>query len=301
MDPEKIRKIQAILPSKKFVWVIGICVVVILFILSTGSFLGSKNSFQRKLPPVSAEATGTIGDLVSRDSNNNGITDWEESLWGLDPKGDGPANKKIIDDKKVANNIATPEKVEGATPTEQFSQDLLATILALQQSGTLTPAAISNIAISVGDSIDSKHVTSTIYSKDDLKYAKGSEMTIKGNYIINLKKAVNGHKNSGMGTELAIISGGLGSQGKDSLSKLLPIAEAYTKLSKQIMAIPAPVDIADEIIDLANANAKMGAALLQVQDFYTDIISGMVGLDDYIKASEASDEATKNIADYLSS
>ena len=37
-----------------------------------------------------------VQNLTQKDSNGNDIADWEESLWGLDPKGNGQENKDYI-------------------------------------------------------------------------------------------------------------------------------------------------------------------------------------------------------------
>src|ERR1044072_2206217 len=91
------------LPSKKFTVVTGIVLIVVAGVLIVSSYFASSTIFSRSInknAPV--ESSGTVADIITRDTNGNGISDWEETLWGLDPKGNGEENKKTITAKKAA-------------------------------------------------------------------------------------------------------------------------------------------------------------------------------------------------------
>ncbi len=94
------------LPSRKFV--IRTATIAILLIVAISVYkitLFIKDKLTKKDPVVMTIKS----DVIQKDSNNNGIPDWEESLWGLDPKGDGVSNKEFIMTQKEAlakeNNV----------------------------------------------------------------------------------------------------------------------------------------------------------------------------------------------------
>lgn len=295
MELEKLHAFsQKYLPSKRFMAVIGGVAGGIFILVLISNYVGYHRIFNAK-PPVSAD--GSITDVVARDSNGNGIPDWQESLYGLDPKGDGAANKAIIQKKEADANIPPGSEGMAANPTDAFSQQLLATVISLHQSGSLTPAVIANIAASVGDSVDAKRIIAPPYAMSDMTISKKSPAAAKTAYYAALKAAVGKH--SGLGSELSIMAQNLGSQDSGALDGLGPIADSYTALAKEIVAIPAPSIVAQNALDLANASAEMGMALKEVQDINTDALTGMVGVDDYTKASDLSDAAVKTLGAYF--
>jgi len=238
---------------------------------------------------------------VELDSNDNGIPDWEESLWGLDPKGNGDANKKAIASKKAAAGIDTTEPKSPANATDAFSRQLLSAVLALKQSGSLTPEAITNLAASVGNSVDAHHADPATYTINDIRLTSSSTAQAKAAYKVALKGVIDQYQDVNLGSELGIISDGLSGGGADTLAALGPIAQAYTDISKKIIALPTPPGASLYALALANTSAAMGATLVQIQNLYGDVISGMVGIDDYVKASAASDKASANMKLYFSS
>lgn len=78
----------------------------------------------------------TIGELVNKDTDGDGIPDWEEKLWGTDPTKkettpgipDGLAIQKL----KAAQGIneTTSSGPENLTHTDEFSRELFSTIAA---------------------------------------------------------------------------------------------------------------------------------------------------------------------------
>jgi hypothetical protein len=239
---------------------------------------------------------GTVDDIISRDSNSNTIPDWEESLWGLDPKGDGFKNKQIIDQKKAAANIV-PDTTTPQNQTDKFSQELISTILALRQTGEITPEIMASISQAIGNTTDAKHSNPKTYSFDDMVVVPDS-VSAKNAYKAKLKSIVNQYADIDFGSELTIIAGAIDNN-EELLKKLQPFAAAYTSLGKQVIKIPTPKSVSQNSLDLANASIQMGASLIQVENFYSDILTGMVGVDDYINASNLSDAATKTLSNYF--
>lgn len=299
MQAAYFQKYKKYLPSKKFsILIVGVVVVLLAAIIITSRF-GSTSSFNTPKQLISSQ--GTVGEIVGRDSNNNGIADWEETLWGFDPAGDGPSNKEKIDAKKAAADI-TPndDSAAGTTKTDQFSQELLSTILALNQSGSLTPDILAKVAESVGDSVDMKHTDAETYALSSIKLYPRDTAAAKNAYEADFRNLLAQYDDIDLGSELQIIATVLDGGNESSLEKLLPLARAYSSLAKQLVGLTTPPQVAQNALDLANATAQMGATLIQVRSLYTDVISGMVGIDDYIQASEAADQATLTLATYFS-
>lgn len=292
-----LKKYQKFLPSGKFVKVMAVCVGGALLIILLTSLKGSKGTF---------DANGlfsdgvTVSDLVTQDSNKNGIADWEESLWGFDPKGDGAANKKAIDERKAANRLlAADTETAGTSGTanDALSRNLVSTILALQQSGTLTQEALTNLATSLGDSIDAHHADVPHYTQADMTIR--DDAGAKQSYATAMRELAQDYDEVGFGSELAIIGLAFDTNNEVLLENLGPIADGYIAFGKDVLALNTPREAAVYALALANASVQMGAYLRQVQGLHDDVLSGMVGLNDYIEASKMSDHAAESLKIYF--
>ena len=300
MTDDRLAKYRAYLPSKKFLVVMGGGIVLLAIVFAVANRFGTEAGFDRNInPKAPVAATGTMGDIVTRDSNGNGIPDWEESLWGLDPSADGKTNKQIIEQKEAANGITPDTSGTAVTPTDQFSQSLLSTILALQQSGTLTEASVSNLAVSVANSIDAKHANPATYSIKDLTITATNKASDKATYEAAMKSLLGQYDSLDLGTELSTIADALDTGNTDELKQLGPVADAYGAISREIVKLPTPPGAAPYALAIANASAAMSASLPQVENIYNDVLTGMVGIDDYVNASNAEDSASAGMRSYF--
>lgn len=300
--PKKSRDLKKMLPSKQFVKAISLCVGSCIIILILANYFGSRSAFSQ--PLVSVGQNATVSDLLTQDSNNNGIPDWEESLYGLNPKGDGIANKKIIDEKKLKaeqENGVTNDDSDSTTQTDALTREMLSTILALQQSGNLTPEAISNLSDTLGENVDAKRDTAPEYTIDNISTTDDTSQSM-AEYEKEFSAALKTAQASGAGNELSVIYQGLDpATGKDAIKNLDSYADAYDKLGSDIIAIKTPEKISQKSLALANACALMAHSLRKIEVMYTDAATGLVGFDEYSTASAAVVSGTSDLTDSFSS
>ena len=79
-----------LLPSKKFIKVFGGIVLALGLIVLIGVVFNKKTIFETK-----KENSGqviVVGDLIEKDTDGDGLKDWEESLWGTDKE----KRKKLV-------------------------------------------------------------------------------------------------------------------------------------------------------------------------------------------------------------
>ena len=293
------------LPSAKLVLILGGCAVLTLAGIALSSHFGSHTSFSSTNKNGLDANDMTLEDALTLDSNKNGIADWEESLWGLDPKGNGDKNKAIIDQKKAAAGIEPSIPVQpgddtaSSSPTQVFSQSLLTTILALKQSGGLTQNAIENLGNSIGQNIDSKRSTEPAYTQDDMLLITPTPAA-RTKYYNDVKALTLKYSASGMGTEFDTIAAAVSDPSHaDALAQLTPLSSTYLDFSKDLLALPTPSDAAQYALDTANASAALGNSLRKFQTLYTDALTGMVGLDEYVTANDALKLGSNELVQYF--
>ena len=166
------------LPSEQFIARVIIIVVIITVILGMYSLV---KFIKNKISSKSGDhpATITIGSIIQKDTNNNGIPDWEEYLWGLDPNKNGPENKEFISAKKNAltqSGEIVPIDYSKITDNEILSQQFFATIISLQQSGQLDKASMKSVSEAIGKNVETTPIPD-IYTRSMLIIQNDSTLT----------------------------------------------------------------------------------------------------------------------------
>lgn len=276
------------LPSRKFIAIFLIIIVfVTLFFTVKGTISLFKNKGSTKINGEPIQVT--VGDIIQKDSNNNGIADWEEYLWGLDPNKNGPENKDFILSKKKAltqsGNISTPDDSKLITDNEMLSREFFATIISLQQTGSLNEESIKSVSDAIGQKIEALPITDT-YKSTDLTIKKDSAEANTA-YFNAYNNLATKYADENIGSELTIISQGLGSNDPQALYAARTISSAYISFSSEFIKIPVPSSIASIHLNLANNYNKTGQSIGGLTQILSDPILGMRSIISYKRYSDA--------------
>ena len=132
-----------------------------------------------------------LGDLINKDTDGDGVLDWEESLWGTDPVKRDTDGDNIPDDVEIArlkaesgvveNSTFTQEEIENLTETEKFARELLATVATLSQNGEINEETIDVISTSLAENIQNRPQRK-IYTLADIKIVFSKTKEAVGKY-----------------------------------------------------------------------------------------------------------------------
>lgn len=262
------------LPSKKFISMIYILILAlgIVFLISKlGPEIIDKTASRRSTNKL------LVKELIKNDSNKNGIADWEESLFGLDPKADGEENKKIIEEKRKHLGGTDNKKL---SKNDLLSREIFSIITSLQQTGNLNEAAIANITDALDQKISSEPITD-IYSKKDIRTKLVSNETLKA-YYERFGDLVLKYKDAEIGEELVYISQALLSEDKQIMSIAVEISDKYEAFGEDLMMIPnIPSSLAENHISMANNYHKTSVAIKRMSLMLDDPLVGMNAVVDY--------------------
>lgn len=266
------------LPSKQFVArliIITISLGIIFGLYELTSFL--KNRIKGKTTTV------LVKDLVAKDSNNNSIPDWEESLWGLDPTIDGQENKEFIENKKKA--LAGKDSGVSVSESEQMSREFFALVTSLQQSGNLTEENMQQIS----DAVASQAVAvpiADIYTKDMQEIVLTSPTSIK-KYHESFKKLTLKYANSDIGEELTFIYQGIQNNDQQALYAAGTVAKSYRDFGQELIKIPVPTSLQVTVLSLANNYEKSAQTIEDMENVLIDQLIGMRAIVNYKKYNDA--------------
>jgi len=283
-----MKNFKKYLPSKQFTAIILILVIFIaLFFTIKGLISLVKNNKGIK---GDNEVTGmTVGGIIQKDSNNNGIADWEEYIWGLNPNKDGDKNKEFIQSKKkdLTDNgiISIPDDSKIITDNELLSQEFFATIVSLQQTGNLNEESLKSVSDAIGQKIE-VIIFPDVYTKDMLTIKGDSEET-KANYSGDFVSLALIYQNEDIGSELTLISQGIGNSDPNALYAARTVASAYRSFGAELIKIPVPNSASSLSLSLANNYEKTAQSIEGLTQIVTDPILGMRSLVSYKKYNDA--------------
>ena len=136
LEPGNLKRL---LPSAKIfitILLLTFFVLLLLFINKKGGdYVSQKN---KELLSSSI----TVSEVGSIDSDKDGVSDWEEKLWGTDPyqkvsNPDGVSDKDYVEKKRQEqeNKDLTDLSKKPETTTDKITSQMITTILALSEAG----------------------------------------------------------------------------------------------------------------------------------------------------------------------
>lgn len=281
-----MKNFKKYLPSKKF---IALLLIIVIFIALFFAIRGIISLFKSKKTTNGEPIQMTVGSLIQKDGNNNGIADWEEYLWGLNPNKNGQENKEFILSKKeiLANSgdLALFDDSKAITENEILSREFFATVVSLQQTGELNQDTINSISEAVGQRIEAVPIPD-IYTQDML-IIKQDSLEENTNYAIAFIDLAVKYASEDVGSELTLISQGLGNNDPQALYAAKTVASAYRAFGQELIKTPVPYSMSPVNLSLANNYEKTALSIEGLTQILSDPIVGMRAIINYKKYSDA--------------
>lgn len=284
-------------PSKQFLIRGGIAIGIVAIVLAvqTDWFqkLFTKNSNEENI-----ENTLTVGDVIDKDSNGNGIPDWEEKLWGLDPSvlyTNGVPNSQIIEDKKRALGVTGIVDESTLNETDRLSRELYTLATALGQSGDVDTATLEQIAASFGSSIDTNRVQNQ-YSVKDIQTIKTTSQSLNA-YTKQLTTILARYDQNQADIDVVITAVETGDE--TGLAELETTQTQYRALAQELKAVPVPIGIALYHLNMINGITGIADSFTFIQQLSENGIGALIGVATYREYSTMFDTAALEMAQYL--
>ncbi len=288
---------KSYLPSKLFVIRVATIIVLVAAVFGLTKLVHYLKNKPVKSTPAKMIV---VGDLIQKDSNNNGIADWEEYLWGLDPKKNGPENKEFILAKK--KSLADNGQISGdgsgnMSQNELLSRQFFAAIISLQQTGGLDEESMKSLSEAIGKNVAIQEIKD-VYSNNMMTIVGDSE-TSKTQYNSDLYKLVKKYSDSDIGSELTIIIQGYNNQDPSALYAVQSIAQAYQNFGAELIKIPTPRSLVEASLAAANNYEKTGQTIISMSRGLSDPIIGMSAILSYKKYNDELGNNLENISELL--
>jgi hypothetical protein len=274
------------LPSKEFIVriVIIAAVVGLVFGIYKITTYIRNHSSKKSLTPL------VIKDIVQKDSNANGIPDWEETLWSLDPTKDGPSNKEFIEAKQATlaaqnKEAGLPDASDPATENEALAREFFAVIMSLEQTGNLDESSMAAVSEAIGKKIVTEPIAD-LYRKETVKVTEDDPLETIKYYTAYLNLNIK-YKDRDMGNELSFIATALEKNDPQALAAVKTIATAYRSFAKDLIKISVPSPFVAIHLSMANNYEKTAQSIEDFTKILSEPLVGMKALINYKKYSDA--------------
>jgi hypothetical protein len=270
---------------------------------------------------AAAESTDAVlKAFAAKDTDNDGLPDWQEALYGTDPNNPHSVDPTLTDGEAVAKGLVKPkfstnlsstqtaqqvlDSIPGPTPadnslTAQFSQQFLEqyqVVLANNGGQALSPddeqTIITNLMQQFGTEasarLASQYTTLSVHTSNTesvTAYAAAVEQILKANDVPK-----------GSSDPVSLMEALIQNQDDTASPKLKVLAKTYTSIATHLAQISVPTSLAGDHLALMQSFDAMGNATGAVVNYQQDPVLVLGSLSIYVPSSEAVVNALQDIA-----
>lgn len=301
-------------------WQISLSVLFSV-VLVTGSYLFTQNFISPRVAEASAE-TELLQALATKDSDADGLPNWQESLYGTDPEVADTFKLGITDGAAVAQGLIVPKAitdvrapasstgespVDGLPPapaegtlTAQFAQTFFLNFLAAREAnggGDLSEAQMNEV---VNQSVAA--LTSSIKPAPDFKAMKDLNVTGSGSdamktFAMSAEAVLLKNTNTATTSDINYLRSAIIDGNKSAYDHIASIAKSYRASAAGIAALPIPAELAEEALFLINILMRMSELDTDFTQTEADPLVAILALQQYQTVATALREAFVDIGD----
>ena len=272
--------------------------LVALFIIGIGLYMQRENITlpvkSTKTSTLSAEQIGSTtakNDFTDRDTDSDGLYDWEERLNGSDPflpdtDGDGTFDGSEIalgrdplkkGPKDKLPTAKTPVFATSSTDLTGIKKEYFAQYLTAAAKEVRTQAYLD-----VVKSVDTKKFKPTTELLDLNVSSDVSPEALRA-YGNAFGKLIQKYTSTKLRTEEEIFRDGMKKKNDAALKDLQLLIIVYTNFSKDLKALAVPLPLAEHHLAIVNGYDGMARGLKGMQHLYSNPVEGAAGYEAYTR------------------
>lgn len=256
------------------------------------AFVGSAFVISRDVPLNVADraqaspSSALRENILEKDSDGDGLFDWEETLWGTDPfmvdtDGDG-----ILDGEYVRSRSQnrTPEEIvaeEDLNFTEQFSRTFFTEYLRYRDDGEFTPSEQSAL---ISRLLGTVRLDLPVATSPNVVITTEATDEAVVEYFVSIALLVQEASPEGVVEgELDLLEKALRERSDQALSDIRKIGKGYKNLSASLQETPAPVSLRANHAAMITSTARLGEIISIFAEALDNAVYVLAALPEYEK------------------
>lgn len=280
-----------VFPTRKIVPVFIVCLVVLGSLFALLEYKNSGKTINNE-SVLSVTDQKLIDSIANKDTDNDGLKDWEEALWQTDPNNPDTNANGIKDGAEIAASrdqlaSTTAKTAKPLTTSDQFSRDLFTRYVSIKQTGSGDPADYNNYADLVQSYIDKEAtaLSAKTHSAADFKVVAketAADIHLYGNEFGALFVT---DKMPDLENELVVLNRATENQNPTELVKLDKNIAAYEEILNGLLKISVPESFLPDHLTLANAVETIILGIKSMKLSFSDPLKAAAGLKNYPDAA----------------
>ena len=282
-----------VFPTRKIVPVFIVCLIVLGGLFALLEYKNQAKTINNS-GVVSVTDQRIIDSIANKDSDNDGLKDWEEALWQTDPSNPDSNGNGIKDGAEIAANrdqpaSTTPKTTRQLTASDQFSRDLFTRYVTIKQTGSGDPADYNNYAGIVQSYIDQEAATMSakIYGAGDFKIIEDEKPVDIRNYGNAIGALFIDYSAPKFENELIVLQRAIDNNNPSELDKLNANILAYQKGRATLLKMAVPSIFSPDHIALTNAISTIALGIESMKLSFSNPIKAAAGLQSYPDAADS--------------
>lgn len=278
---------------------IGIAVASVIAVVLIAFAVVLSGPLPFHLTKVDAESThDLLVSYAAKDSDNDGLPDWEEALYGTDPNNPHSVSAALTDGQAVAQGLVKPKfasatstapvnpstvpgvAVATTTVTDQFARTLFSQYLLSRGSTPPTQQDIVNFVQQGIAQLEQNQTVPPAFNVGEVRVV-GSGSAALTAYAAAAENAFTKRSVATTKSEIDLYSDAVTKNDATALAQVNSIARTYIATAHDLIALPVPREAADAHLQLANALDQMGQVLTDMGTLNTDPLRAMLGIRKY--------------------
>lgn len=257
-------------------------------------FTKNQSSFTNKANPYGLVYNGdeVVGDLVNRDTDKDGLLDWEEGLYGTDPTKKDTNDDGVPDNIEIAKmrgqNLENGEldlNIDGSenlTETDRLSRELFSTVATLNQAGTLDQNAVEKLSDSLVANLKNTEFEK-LFLYSDLTIIRADSLQDVKNYEAEGKKIFNKYPYSNRKVLDVLDKFMIDENNVDEsvLMELDPIVKQTNNIIEAMAKMKVPESLAFLHLDFLNELQKFSKNVSNIRLYDADVVLAISGISQY--------------------
>lgn len=283
-----------------------------------GAYTLARGIESPEVAQASAE-TALLQAIATKDSDGDGLADWEETLYGADPSVSDTFHLGMKDGEAVAKGLVVPKALsdisvatsspsgggtDGLPPppaegtlTADFAKNFFMSYLAAKQAkggADLSESDMKEVADKAVSSLSAVAVAPDYKSVKDLTVSGSGADALRAFAMsaeaVLLKNTANATK-----TPLGYLKSILQDNDTTAFAHLSSLASMYRGAAAGLAALPVPKELATDNLALVNALMRMSQITLDFTKADTDPLATILALQQYQDVARALADAFLNI------